>query len=129
MDEITQATKPTLEEVKDQLEGWRANKINHREPIPKELWQAAADLARDHSINTVSKALKISYTDLKNCVYPSKYKPTNKEKASFIELKYSLPLTSEKITVEIENKKGCKMRIYLKADADITTLIKPFCSL
>ena len=64
MEEITQAAQPTFEEVKDKLENWRKNKTNHREPIPKELWQAAADLAGGHSINTVSKALRLSYACL-----------------------------------------------------------------
>jgi len=34
--------KPNLEEIRSQLENWRKNKTNKREPIPKELWQAAA---------------------------------------------------------------------------------------
>jgi len=100
-------THSTIEEVRTQLENWRKNKINHREPIPKELWQAAVDIARCHSINTVSKALRISYADLKNRVYPSKYKPTNKEKASFIELKYSSPLLPKKST-ELKIKRDAK---------------------
>jgi len=121
--------KITIEEIRSQLESWRKNKRNHREPIPKELWQAAVELARCHSINTVSKALRLSYADLKDRLYgPSKPKLSKRQKpASFIELKYSPPLMPEEITVEIENKKGCKMRICLRADADITTLIKSFC--
>jgi len=122
-------THPAIEEVRTQLDNWRKNKLNHREPIPKELWQAAVELARAHSINTISKALRLSYADLKDRLYgPSEPKPPVRQKpASFIELKYSPPLMPEKITVEIENKKGCKMRICLRADADITTLIKSFC--
>lgn len=120
---------PTIDEIRDRLESWRKNKINHRQPIPKELWQAAVELARCHSINTVSKALRLSYADLKDRLYgPSEPKPSKRQKpASFIELKYSAPLMPEKITVDIENKKGCKMRIYLRPDTDITNLIKSFC--
>ena len=54
--------QPTLEEVRDKFESWRKIKRNHREPIPKDLWQAAADLARKYSVNTVSKELHLSYT-------------------------------------------------------------------
>ena len=63
MQENTQGTQPTLEELKIQLKNWRANKKNHREPIPKKLWQAAADIAKDGSINQESKALHLSHAD------------------------------------------------------------------
>lgn len=71
MNENTLSIQPTLDEVRNQLENWRKNKRNHREPVPKDLWQAAAELARKHSINTVSKALRLSYADLKKCPYPN----------------------------------------------------------
>ena len=131
MEQIIKATQPVLEEVKDKLESWRKNKVNHRQPIPKDLWQAAADLARDGSINQVSKALRLSYADLKCHVYGSSVvsKKTGQKRPSFIELKYSQPLMPENITVDIENKKGCRMRIYLKGNAGIFELIKSFCKL
>lgn len=58
-----QNIQPTLEEVRDKLEHWRKIKRNHREPIPQKLWQAVAELARKHSINEISKALRLSYAD------------------------------------------------------------------
>ncbi|MHB1347352.1 MAG: hypothetical protein ACYCXK_07670 [Candidatus Humimicrobiaceae bacterium] len=33
-------------------------------PIPKQLWQAAAELAKKHSIATVSKALGLRYLSM-----------------------------------------------------------------
>ena len=131
MEQITPTTQPTLEELKNQLESWRANKINHREPIPGKLWKAAADLARAGSINQVSKALHLSYADLKDHLYGSldlKHKIRKKD-ISFIELKHSQPLTETPITVDIENKRGCRMRICLRTSTDITSLLKSFCSL
>ena len=106
--------KPNLEEIRSQLENWRKNKTNKREPIPKELWQAAAELARAHSIAMVSKVLRLRYASLKEHIYgPPISKNKVKEKLpSFVELKYSQPLLSD-ITVDIENKRGCRMRIYL----------------
>lgn len=76
----TPALQPTLEEVSAQLEHWRQIKRNHREPIPKKLWQAVVELSRQHSISSVSKALRLSYTDLKKHVYgPSISIPTKKD--------------------------------------------------
>jgi len=123
-------SNPTLEEVRDKLENWRKIKRNHREPIPKDIWQAAAELARKHSINTVSKALRLSYADLKGHLYgPSISKPIKEKPASFIELKCQQPFMEQETTLEIEDKKGFKMRICLKGSIDITTLIKAFCQL
>ena len=47
---------------------------------------------------------------------------------SFIEIKHSQPLMQEIITVDIENKKGARMRICLK-ETDIAPLVKLFLSL
>jgi hypothetical protein len=127
----TPSIQLTLEELRNQLEDYRKNKSYNREPIPKEIWQAAADLAQKHSITTVSKALRLRYASLKEHIYgPPISKNKVKEKfPSFVELKYSQPLTSEEITVDIENKRGCRMRICLKESVDITKLVKSFCSL
>ena len=128
MEENTPSIQLTLEELKNQLEDYRKNKSYHREPIPKELWQAAADLAKKHSIATVSKELRLRYASLKEHMYgPPISKNKAKEKfPSFVELKYSQPLLSD-ITVDIENKRGCRMRICLKESFDIASLIKTFC--
>jgi hypothetical protein len=128
MQEDTQSTQPTLEELKIKLENWRANKRNHREPIPKQLWKAAADLAKDGSINQVSKTLHLSYADLKYHIYgPSVPKHKIKQKdISFIEIKPSQPLSETPVTVDIENKKGARMRICFGTTTDIATLIKSF---
>jgi len=128
MEENTPSTKFTLEELKNKFENYRKNKSNNRQPIPKELWHAAAELAKKHSIATVSKELRLRYASLKEHMYgPPISKNKAKEKLpSFVELKYSQPLLPD-ITVDIENKRGAKMRICLKESFDIATLIKSFC--
>ena len=128
MEENIPGNKLTLEELKNQLENYRKNKSYNREPIPKELWQAAADLAQKHSIAAVSKELRLRYASLKEHIYgppiPNKFK---EKLPSFVELKCTQPLTSEEVTVDIENKRGARMRICLKESVDITSLIKSFC--
>ena len=132
MDENTLNIQPTIEEVKNQLENWRKNKRNHREPVPKDLWQAAVELARKHSINTVSKALRLSYADLKDRLYgPTISKKKVKENSpSFIELKCSSTLTEEETTLELQDlKRDLRLKISFKGSPvfDISTLIKTFC--
>ena len=132
MEENTISIQPTLEEVRNQLESWRKHKINHRELMPKDLWQQAAELARKHSIATVSKALRLSYADLKERLYgPSILKHKTKEKpASFMELKCDSALTAQETTLELQDlKRDLRLKISFKGSPvfDIASLIKSFC--
>ena len=130
MNKNTTNMHPTLEEVRNKLEHWRKIKRNHREPIPKDLWQAAAEIARKHSINQVSKALHLSYADLKNRVYgPSISKHKNKQKpSSFVKLEYTHPLSVAETTLEMENKKGQRIKICFKGktEFDLMALAETF---
>ena len=58
-----------LSVIKDKLENWRKTKISIREPIPQKLWQQAVELSKKHSVSSVAKALRLSYTDLRERVY------------------------------------------------------------
>jgi|GEM_PF-1319404 len=131
MEENTQTSQFTLEELKNQLEDYRKNKSYNREPIPKHLWQAAEYLAKKHSIATVSKELGLRYSSMKERIYgpPVSKNKVRKKSPSFIELKYSQPPSETPITVDIENKKGSRMRICLGSNTDIASLIKSFLSL
>ncbi len=121
MDKQITATisQPTIKQVGERLDRWRKIK-KHRESIPKDIWQDATDLARKHSINTVSKTLRLSYTDLKDRVCgPSKPKPKNKRRSSdFIEIEYDQSSLMPETTIEMENKKGSRFKISFKGRID-----------
>jgi hypothetical protein len=125
MDNDTHAADPVIEEVRQRLEDWRKIK-KHRQPIPKDIWQDAAGLARKHSINTVSKTLRLSYTDLKDRVCgPSK---TKQKSSDFIEIGYGRPSLVPETTIEMENKKGSRLKVSLKGgtDSDLMDLARTF---
>jgi len=120
MDQQITATisQPTIEQVREKLDRWRKIK-KHREPIPKDIWKDAAELARKHSINTVSKTLRLSYTDLKDRVMgPSKPKSKKRRSSDFIEIGYNQPPSMPETTIEMENKKGSRFKICLKGSTD-----------
>ena len=125
--QITDNSQPDIEQVRERLEKWRKIK-KHREPIPKDIWQDATELARKHSINTVSKTLRLRYTDLKNRVCgPSKPKPKNKQLSDFIEIGYNQPSLIPETTIEMENKKGSRLKISFKGTGfDPMDLVKTF---
>ena len=131
MQENAQTSQLTLEELKNQFEDYRKNKSYKRESIPKHLWQAAAELAKEHSIAAVSKELGLRYSSIKEYIYgqPIPKNKIRKKSPCFVELKHSQPLLEIPITVDIENKKGARMRICLGSNTDISSLIKSFCQL
>ncbi|MCP4755055.1 MAG: hypothetical protein GY866_29605, partial [Proteobacteria bacterium] len=57
------AADSALEDVRTQFETWRESKKGH-ELIPEDLWLAAADLARTHSIGKVARTLGLKITGL-----------------------------------------------------------------
>ena len=129
MDKDTPPTQPTIEEVQKKFESWRKVKRNHREPIPRDLWQAAADLARKYSVAAVSKELGLSYMDLKERAY-GRSRPGLKDSKSpsFVELGPARPHLFPETILEMENPKGSKIRISFKggADFDFTALAETF---
>ena len=120
----TTAPQPTLEEVSAYFKHWRQIKRNHREPIPKKLWQEAVELTLQYSLSTISKELRLGYTDFKERVNASSVpEPKDKEiNSDFIELKYEQPFLVSEATVEIEDKNGSKMKICFKGKPDLNLM-------
>ena len=54
-----------LLQLKDRFEIWRTNRKYVREPIPDELWKAAADLSRRYPPSLVGRVLKLDSSKLK----------------------------------------------------------------
>ncbi len=65
----------TIEDIQQLFQHWRSSR-KHREPIPQNLWEAAVSLCQIHSVYKVSKALKLSFNDLKKrCTASLKNQP------------------------------------------------------
>jgi len=62
---MTSTTPADLLELKARFETWRANRKYLREPIPDELWSAAADLSRRYPPSLVGRFLKLDPSRLK----------------------------------------------------------------
>ncbi|MGC9195376.1 MAG: hypothetical protein ACP5IL_07975 [Syntrophobacteraceae bacterium] len=64
-----------LEIVRERFEKWRSIRANRREPIPDELWQAAAELCKAHPISNVCHRLRLSHPELKRHIAASAQSP------------------------------------------------------
>lgn len=86
---------PSLQEVQQQFDAWRANKNGSRR-IPENLWLRVPILLQHYSLHMIRKALRLSSTQLKEKnLLPIKNKKTPKSKkisTSFFEL--SMPSAS-----------------------------------
>jgi len=134
-----------IQELYGRFERWRSSHTG-RLPIPEPLWAAAAELARQHGVFRIAKALHLEYGKLKElagAVNPSTKKRAGKTVAAlprtgqdrggsraavlsrtrsglrppaFVELIAPSPGTSLECRVELEGRRG-KMRIEFKGIA------------
>jgi hypothetical protein len=126
-------TPDPLSRLAARMEAWRSGPKKSRR-IPQELWQAAVNLSKEYTINQISKALRLSYTDLKKRVEAEdkedlpliKTQPDMK----FIKLGVESPVAAPECIVEMEDGSGAKMRIHLRGrtDLDIYEISRTFWS-
>lgn len=111
---------PSLVEVQSQFAAWRNTRQNQRERIPEALWSAAVKLCEHHSVNKISKALHLNYSDLRKRT--SNTGPmqvaVSSSPQSFIAIDMEQPQPSECI-IEMEHRNGNKMRMHFKGQAGL----------
>lgn len=66
MSKSTIEPRATLETVERQFEAWRNSRTKKSQPIPEQLWQAAASLCENYPITHVCRQLRLSFADLKS---------------------------------------------------------------
>jgi hypothetical protein len=92
---VMNATIPAdLLELKARFETWRANRKYLREPIPDELWNAAADLCRRYPPSLVGRALKLDPSRLKKFLTKGSARTSTRKKpqADFFQLPTEIAL-------------------------------------
>lgn len=106
-----------MQRIYRRFERWRSSHRG-RLPIPKGLWAAAAEVAREHGIFRTAKTLRLEYGKLKRMVKsakPAVRRAPAPPPAGFLEL--VAPLSSgpglTECVIELEGPRG-KMRIQWK---------------
>ena len=111
--------RPTVEVVRHQFEVWRKRR-RCRTRIPEALWQAAADLCREHSLCEVSQVLRLNYNDLKDRVQRSRDRGVatgQGPELGFVNLGLGTSIMPSECLVEMEAPNGAKMRMSFKGVA------------
>ncbi|KJR99957.1 MAG: hypothetical protein VR65_14760 [Desulfobulbaceae bacterium BRH_c16a] len=110
----------TLTEVQSRFAAWRKTK-QHRSRIPEELWTAAVMLNQEHSLCKISKALSLSYTDLKERA--AKFQNTLDVRSASLSMNFIpidiAPSHAAECIVEMEHRNGNKMRMHFKGQVDL----------
>jgi hypothetical protein len=107
-----------LSEARHQLNHWRSQRPSKRTRLPKEFWQQAVILAKEHGLNKTARALGLKYYSLKKhleAAATDKSKPAE-TRCEFLELLPSPPVTTPSIecTIELEDGSGTTMRMHVK---------------
>src|SRR5262245_43203210 len=91
---MTSTIPAELFELKARFETWRTNRKYLREPIPDELWNAAADLSRRYPPSLVGRVLKIDPRRLKKFLIKRSARPSTRKKpqAAFCQLPTEIAL-------------------------------------
>lgn len=103
---------PSLEAVKEEIQHWRSTRKKVR-PMPEELWQSAAEVAREGKLGCVAKELGLNYTALKNrvCRQQSNNLPTTVQQSEFIQLGVEQLGIMGSCEVEVERACGSKLKM------------------
>jgi hypothetical protein len=114
-----------IAQLQRQLEQFRSAQPG-RTKLPESLWQAAAELARQHGVYPVAHPLRLDYTRLKKLLGGSPIPRRKSTKPAFVELVAPARAQLEEWVIEFESSDGSKMRIQWKATTppDWTTLLQ-----
>jgi len=119
------------DEILSQFEQWRCNRPSTRQPIPDQLWKAAASLYPALSIHRISRTLRLDYNKLKHHVTSLQNSSQLKMSDSvFIDLGICDSVTPYEYSVEMQHHDGARMKIEIKngSGSDIINLAQLFWS-
>ena len=121
--------QPTLPEVRARFAAWRDNR-KHGRRIPEELWSAAVELTKTHSLNTVSRQLKLSYTELKKRTADIDQQSHPNPSPNFIAIDLPGANPPAECVLEMAHHSGNKMRMHFKGEValDLQSLAEAFWS-
>jgi len=114
------ALSADVKAVGARIETWRRTR-KKRSPMPKELWRAAAVLARSHGVYRISEALRVRYETLRSWTAKSGPMKAKKQAAAagFVEVALPEPPAVDGAVVELADDDGAKLTIRLPAGTTV----------
>jgi hypothetical protein len=114
-----------IAQLQRQLDQIRSTQPRQRK-LPESLWQAAVELAREHGVYSVARALRLNYMGLKKRLGGVSHRRRKAGKPAFVELIAPQAAMLGECVIEFESLRGSKVRIQWKAAAppDWTSLLR-----
>ena len=120
----------TLDEVTEHFAQWRRNK-KKGERIPQPLWNEAIELVETHGVSQVTRALRLSATDLnkhRGIAGTRQRRQAPVAEAAFVEVEHApIPVSSaDALWMELERPDGMRLRIRPAQGLDMLALVARF---
>jgi hypothetical protein len=109
-----------LEDLEQRFKCWRESR-RRGDRIPTQLWEAAADLAREHGVPRIANRLRLNAVFLNRRMKgAASQAPASKADTEFVELFAAPPAVTpaavmHECVIELENARGAEMRVELNA--------------
>ena len=105
---------PSIDEVREQFEDWRRSR-KKRTTIPAHLWTAAIALTERHSVNKISRSLRLNFAELRRRVQPASQSERLPEpiQPSFIGLEIGGSEYAEYV-IEMTQQDGSSLKAHIK---------------
>jgi hypothetical protein len=112
---VTPTVSADIEQVRRRLQEWRRSR-RHGSRIPEDLWIAAVKLAKKYRAARIAHELGLDYDGLKRRLKTAKQHGTSEPQTQqgFIELLPFAPSSHCECTMEMEDRRGAKMKLELK---------------
>jgi hypothetical protein len=112
---VTPVVSADIEQVRRRLQEWRRSR-RHGARIPEGLWRSAVKLAKKYRPSRVAHTLGLDYDGLKQRLNTLNQHDTSEQETQpgFIELLPFAPSSHCECTMEIEDRRGAKMKLELK---------------
>ncbi len=105
-----------IAQLQRQLDQIRSTQPRQRK-LPESLWQAAVEVAREHGVYSVARALRLNYMGLKKRLGGVSHRRRKAGKPAFVELIAPQAAMLGECVIEFESLRGSKVRIQWKAAA------------
>ena len=117
---------PRLEAVRARFETWRSTRTG-ADRIPESLWKAAVGCAGRFGLYPTVRALGLDYNSLKRRVAAQAAR-TEHSSPAFIEVLPAGGIAPAECVLEVESRRGAKLRIHLRGGAvpDLALLLRSF---
>ena len=116
-----------LAEARQGLQRWRRRR-NRPARIPEDLWAMAVELACEHGVAPIARALRLDYYSLKKRLEAGRSPATGTPAPTFVEVLTGGSAAPAECVIELEDAGGARMRIHVKGGRapELSALVRTF---